>query len=249
MGARPLSALRAKCPDCRTLTAVAIGPEYQCHSCGREFAAGLVRVGDVPFELPWPEAAAVESFEEIGGNLPQYLLNHQTISDRTWTDQPRLKSEKRNAFITARNDNATNSGKIQIGTASAGTLSINLTIDHFGNFVAAGTAPTVASTGTGSSPTNTVDTGDNDFVGTITVTAGTAPSSSGTVTLTFAGTLGTNAPVCQWTLGNGTGTFNARATAINGTQSTSSSVVNWDNNAVNLTATSTYKFNYNCTGK
>ena len=158
-------------------------------------------------------------------------------------------AEKRNAFITVRNDGATNSGKIQIGTANAGALSINLQIDHFGNFVAAGTAPTVASTGTGSSPTNTVDTGDNDFVGTITVTAGTAPSSSGTVTLTFAGTLGTNAPVCQWTLGNGTGTFNARATAINGTQSTSSSVVNWDNNAVNLTAASTYKFNYNCTGK
>ena len=39
-----MSTLRARCPDCRTLTAVAIGTEYQCHSCGREFAAGLVRV-------------------------------------------------------------------------------------------------------------------------------------------------------------------------------------------------------------
>ena len=39
-----MSRLRAKCPDCRTLTAVALGPEYQCHSCGREFGAGLVRV-------------------------------------------------------------------------------------------------------------------------------------------------------------------------------------------------------------
>ena len=39
-----MSSLRARCPDCRTLTAVAVGPEYQCHSCGREFAAGLVRV-------------------------------------------------------------------------------------------------------------------------------------------------------------------------------------------------------------
>lgn len=67
-----MSALRAKCPDCRTLTAVAIGPEYQCHSCGREFAAGLVRVpracGDCGEELaaaaaltvPWPEAAVIE---------------------------------------------------------------------------------------------------------------------------------------------------------------------------------------------
>jgi arginase family enzyme len=66
-----MSALRARCPDCRTLTAVAVGPEYQCHSCGREFAAGLVRVprawGDggermaaaAAIELPWPEAATV----------------------------------------------------------------------------------------------------------------------------------------------------------------------------------------------
>ena len=68
-----MSALRAKCPDCRTLTAVAIGDEYQCHSCGREFAAGLVRVprawgdetgqGMAPaalMKLPWPEAAVIE---------------------------------------------------------------------------------------------------------------------------------------------------------------------------------------------
>lgn len=66
-----MSALRAKCPDCHTLTAVAIGPDYQCHSCGREFAAGLVRVprawGDggetmaaaAHMAMPWPEAATV----------------------------------------------------------------------------------------------------------------------------------------------------------------------------------------------
>jgi len=67
-----MSTLRARCPDCRTLTAVAIGSEYQCHVCSREFAAGLVRVprawgsgGDemaaaalLPF--PYPEAAVIE---------------------------------------------------------------------------------------------------------------------------------------------------------------------------------------------
>jgi hypothetical protein len=53
------------------LTAVAIGPDYQCHSCGREFAAGLLRIprawgvgGEAMVEaagmnLPWPEAATV----------------------------------------------------------------------------------------------------------------------------------------------------------------------------------------------
>ncbi len=67
-----MSALRARCPDCRTLTAVAIGPEYQCHSCGREFGAGLVRVprawgtggeamaGAAAMALPWPEAATID---------------------------------------------------------------------------------------------------------------------------------------------------------------------------------------------
>jgi hypothetical protein len=67
-----VSALRARCPDCRTLTAVAIGPEYQCHACGRDFAAGLVRVprawGDggeamaaaAAMSVPWPEAAVIE---------------------------------------------------------------------------------------------------------------------------------------------------------------------------------------------
>jgi arginase family enzyme len=39
-----VSRLRAKCPDCRTYTAVALGPDYECHSCGATFGAGLVRV-------------------------------------------------------------------------------------------------------------------------------------------------------------------------------------------------------------
>ena len=67
-----MSRLRAKCPDCKTYTAVALGPEYQCHSCGREFRAGMVRVprawgngGEAMEEaahlaFDYPEAAVVE---------------------------------------------------------------------------------------------------------------------------------------------------------------------------------------------
>ncbi|HEX4525315.1 MAG TPA: arginase family protein [Gaiellaceae bacterium] len=87
-----MSALRARCPDCRTLTAVAIGPEYQCHSCGREFAAGLVRVprawgdggdamaGAAALALPWPEAATIDEptldrqIAALGRELPQRPL-------------------------------------------------------------------------------------------------------------------------------------------------------------------------------
>ena len=67
-----MSALRARCPDCRTLTAVAVDESYQCHSCGRTFGAGLVRVprawgsgggamaAAAAMELPWPEAAVLD---------------------------------------------------------------------------------------------------------------------------------------------------------------------------------------------
>ncbi len=67
-----MSRLRARCPACRTLTAVAVGAGYECHACGRTYAAGLVRVptawgrGGEPMveasrlPLPYPEAAVVE---------------------------------------------------------------------------------------------------------------------------------------------------------------------------------------------
>jgi arginase len=67
-----VSTLRARCPNCRTLTAVALGDTYQCHSCGREFGAGLVRVPKAwgtggesmaaagHMNVPWPEAAVVD---------------------------------------------------------------------------------------------------------------------------------------------------------------------------------------------
>jgi arginase len=67
-----MSALRARCPDCRTFTAVAMGTGYECHRCGGTFAAGLVRVprawgsgGEemargARIALPYPEAAVVE---------------------------------------------------------------------------------------------------------------------------------------------------------------------------------------------
>jgi arginase family enzyme len=67
-----VSILRARCPDCRTLTAVAVDDLYECHSCGRTFGAGLVRVprawGDggepmveaAALPLDFPEVAVVE---------------------------------------------------------------------------------------------------------------------------------------------------------------------------------------------
>lgn len=67
-----MSRLRAVCPDCRTYTAVALDGGYECHSCGRSFAAAVVRVprawgrgGESMAEaarihLDYPEAAVVD---------------------------------------------------------------------------------------------------------------------------------------------------------------------------------------------
>jgi arginase len=67
-----MSALRARCPNCHTFTAVAIGDGYECHSCGATFGAGLVRVpaawgaggegmiAGARVDLPYPEVAVVE---------------------------------------------------------------------------------------------------------------------------------------------------------------------------------------------
>jgi arginase family enzyme len=87
-----MSRLRAKCPHCKTFTAVALGPDYECHACGREFHGGLVRVpqawgedGEAMaeaawLELPYPETAIVEaeSLEEqslaLAADLPERPL-------------------------------------------------------------------------------------------------------------------------------------------------------------------------------
>jgi arginase family enzyme len=67
-----MSSLRARCPSCRTFTAVAVGDGYECHSCGTTYRAGLVRVpaawgtgGEAMaegarIELQYPETAIVE---------------------------------------------------------------------------------------------------------------------------------------------------------------------------------------------
>ncbi|HKT44736.1 MAG TPA: arginase family protein [Gaiellaceae bacterium] len=76
-----MSILRAKCPTCRANTAVAVGDGYECHSCGRTFSAGLVRVprawGDGGEEmveaaglpLDYPEASVVEEDSLVAQTL------------------------------------------------------------------------------------------------------------------------------------------------------------------------------------
>jgi arginase len=87
-----VSTLRALCPRCNTLTAVALGDGYECHSCGASFAAGLVRVprawgtggeamaAAASLSLPYPEAAVIEQetleaqSEALARSLPRPAL-------------------------------------------------------------------------------------------------------------------------------------------------------------------------------
>ena len=77
-----MSRLRARCPDCHTFTAVALGPDYQCHSCGREFAAGLIRVprawghgGE-----PMVQAASLPLAYPEAGVIEEHSLRDQTLA-------------------------------------------------------------------------------------------------------------------------------------------------------------------------
>ena len=87
-----MSLLRAKCPTCHAYTAVSLGPDYECHSCGRTFAAGLVRVprawGDggeamvesasLPLDYPETAVVAEDSLHAqtlaVASDLPQRPL-------------------------------------------------------------------------------------------------------------------------------------------------------------------------------
>jgi arginase family enzyme len=76
-----MSTLRARCPTCRAMTAVAVGSDYECHSCWRTFAAGMVRVprawgdgGEAMIEsatlpLDYPETAVIEEDSLHAQNL------------------------------------------------------------------------------------------------------------------------------------------------------------------------------------
>ena len=77
-----MSRLRAKCPDCRTYTAVAVGPEYECHACGRVFAAGLVRVPRAWGEggEPMVEAASLPLAYPEAGVIEEDSLGEQTLA-------------------------------------------------------------------------------------------------------------------------------------------------------------------------
>jgi len=129
---------------------------------------------------------------------------------------------------------------------------LNATSQLGGTQVVNGTAPTCTFTsGGGTSPSCTLDTGSTNAAGIIILTTGTgAPAASGTITLTFAGSIGTNKPSCILTASqNGAGQWNARASFLDNTPAVASDLVNWDNNGVALSTSTAYRVNFGCYGK
>ena len=112
-----------------------------------------------------------------------------------------------------------------------------------------GSSPTCTSTGIGGTGSCAVAAGSTDTTGTVALTAQSGAAAAGVVTLTFSASSYLNSPSCQWTLGNvsGSGSWASTATAINGTNTTSTGVVNWATTAA-LTSGSTYDLSYACMG-
>jgi hypothetical protein len=136
------------------------------------------------------------------------------------------------------------------------TGNTNCNFDQFprgltvGSIKVSGTAPTCTFTsGGGTSPVCNLAPGNTNSGGTIGLGVGSgSPAASGTATLTFANSpFGTNIPSCVFWLSNRAGSnWNARATLIESSVSTSSVIFNWDNNGVALTPSGNYQLHYLC---
>lgn len=116
-----------------------------------------------------------------------------------------------------------------------------------GHFVAGPTLiPTIACTGTGTSPAAPTIVGDDKFV-TITMNTGTgAPANTGTCTITFAKAYAI-APSLVCMLGDGASAWSNEAVIRQSTYSTTAPVVTWTNEATGvltgLVVSSSYKIN------
>ena len=146
------------------------------------------------------------------------------------------------------------------GNAFTGAMNINsgatyLTHPSSTFTNASGITPTcVSTTGGGSSPSCSLQTGSTNEKGTIIITTGTgSPGTTGTITLTFAGTFqgsSSATPSCSYTINNsGTAWGNQAGVQIN-SQSKTAPVIAWQNTASGvLTALATaspYYIDYVC---
>jgi hypothetical protein len=156
--------------------------------------------------------------------------------------------------VTSGSESATKNFNVMGGSGTPGAVGTMLSLAGgtspiatlIGHIVSAASAsnPSVACTGTGTSPpVPTIAGTDSAFV--ITMNTGTAPSSSGTCTVTFAHAYVTNAPVMACMLVSGASGWGSTANLLLTTESVSAPVLSWDNSIAGvlgaLTGSSSYK--------
>lgn len=110
-----------------------------------------------------------------------------------------------------------------------------------------GGVPTCAATGTGTGATcGTLQTNSDDESGAFTISTGTTPAATGTFTLTFNNSTGGFKYCIFGPANTGLANWNARASFIVTAVGGSNNQAAWDNNAVNLTGSTTYVVQYVC---
>lgn len=107
--------------------------------------------------------------------------------------------------------------------------------------------------GGGTSPSCTMDTGSTPTAGIIIATTGTgSPAGTGTITLTFAAAIGVNKPVCIYQASdNGAGQWNGLAVFKDKTPAIASDLFTWTNGSAPtaLSTSTAYWINYHCWAK
>jgi hypothetical protein len=135
--------------------------------------------------------------------------------------------------------------------AGSGTTNGNVLIGY-GRLIsqASTTQPTCSSSGTGASGTCALLNDSGDSWGLVQLNpAGAGPAATGTITLTFVNSMGTDGVACVWNLNTIGAAWNARATVMSGTQGPATTTASWDNNAVALNAGNSYYLTYFCGGR
>lgn len=135
------------------------------------------------------------------------------------------------------------------GAAGAGGAT-GSTVIGVGRIIYQGFDPgTCSSTGIGGAGTCNLVAGSTDSDGEMNMIPAAGVAATGLFTLTFAKNMGAYSTSCVYSLRTGTGTWNARATLIASFEGSLTATGTWDNNAVALTAASSYGINYHCVGR
>lgn len=194
----------------------------------------------------------------VGANSLTYLNGGQVINTNAAADIA-LFFNSATAKVYARNT-----------TFQGGSANHDITVGTMGTFfdqggnifvtgLGAGTiVPTCTFTsGGGTSPSCALQAGSTNEKGTIIASTGTgAPGTTGTITLTFAGTFAgasNTTPSCTFTINDSGTAWGNGALAKVSTQSTTAPIVAWSNSVANvltaLTVSSPYRIDYVCVAR